>query len=271
MVIVKVLKWLVGIFIGFLIFFPFYWVIISSFKTSSQILQPDIWPRIWTLEHYQELFTLTSYPSNLFNSAIVALGTMAVTILIVIPASYAIYRMNFYGKNFLTKLLLATYIFPGILLLVPVYSLMSKIDLINNYWSLIIMNVTFAGPFSIWLMKGFYEAIPNTLDEAAGLDGASSMQILFRIILPLIRPGLATIIIYSFISSWTEFTFASILVTDDRFKTLPVGLHAIMGQYTIRWGWTTAAAVLTLLPVVIIFAFIGKFFIKGLTEGAVKA
>lgn len=266
----KIIKWIFGILLIFLIAFPFYWVIISSFKLPDQILQPDLWPKAWTLQNYKEVLFDTPYTQNLVNSLIVSFGTMIITVLIVVPASYAIYRMEFKGKNFFNNLILATYIFPTMLLLVPVYQLMTNIHLINSLWSLIIMNVTFAAPFATWLMSGFFKAVPKALDESASIDGAGTMRILLSIILPLIAPGIATIGIYSFVISWTEFTFASILITSDEFKVLPIGLNQIMGQYTVRWGWTTAGGVLTLLPVLIFFAFVGKYFVKGLTEGSVK-
>jgi len=266
----KIIKWIFGILLVFLIAFPFYWVIISSFKLPDQILQPDLWPKGWTLQHYKEVLFDTPYLTNLQNSLIVSFGTMFLTVLIVIPASYAIYRMDFKGRNFFYNLILATYIFPTMLLLVPVYQLMTNIGLVDTLWSLIIMNVTFAAPFATWLMSGFFKSVPRSLDESASIDGAGTMKILFSIILPLIAPGIATIAIYSFVISWTEFTFASILVTSDQFKVLPIGLNQIMGQYTVRWGWTTAGGVLTLLPVLIFFAFVGKYFVKGLTEGSVK-
>ena len=147
---------------------------------------------------------------------------------------------------------------------------MTEVGLVDRPMSLIIMNVTFAAPFCTWLMRGFFMSIPYSLDESAALDGAGKMQILFQILLPILSPGLATIVIYSFISSWTEFTFASILVSSEQYKTLPITLRAIMGQYTVRWGQTTSGAVLTILPILILFIFIGKYFIGGLTEGAVK-
>jgi multiple sugar transport system permease protein len=266
----KWLKYLLAAFLLLLVVFPFYWVTISSFKTPDQILQPDLFPKVFTMEHYDELLNVTSYKSNLINSILVSLGTMIITVLIVIPASYAIYRMRFAGRQFFFRLILATYIFPGILLLVPVYQLMSSLQLVDTLWSLIIMNVTFAAPFAVWLMQGFFDSVPQSLDESASLDGAGPMRILVQIILPLIAPGIATIAIYAFLISWTEFAFSSVLIASDEFKTLPVGLHAIMGQYTVRWGWTTAGSVLTLLPVVIFFALVGKFFVRGLTAGAVK-
>jgi multiple sugar transport system permease protein len=259
-----------GTLIFLLIAFPFYWVVISSFKTSRRILIPDLFPSVFTLEHYGELLSVTSYAQNLVNSVLVAFGTVLISTVIVILASYAIYRMEFFGRIFISRLILLTYVFPGILLLVPVYQVMSALHLTNSLWGLIIINVTFAAPFAVWLMRGFFDTVPGALEESAAIDGAGPMRILMRIILPLIGPGIATVAIYSFIISWTEFSFASVLISDNAFRTLPVGLHAIMGQYTVRWGWTTAGAVLTLLPVVVFFAFVGRFFVRGLTAGAVK-
>lgn len=267
---VRIIKWLISIAVVFLTLFPFYWIFISSFKTGDTILIPDLWPSSWTLQHYRELINTTNYLPALRSSIVVAVGTMIVSLVIVISASYALYRFDFVGKSFLEKIILITYIFPGILLVVPVYNVMTKVHLIDSPLALIIMNVTFAAPFCVWLMRGFFMSIPYSLDESAELDGAGKMSILYKILIPILKPGIATIIIYSFISSWTEFTFASILVSSDANKTLPIALHAIMGQYTVRWGHTTAGAVLTILPVLIVFAFIGKYFISGLTEGAVK-
>ncbi|MBW4084260.1 carbohydrate ABC transporter permease [Paenibacillus sp. S150] len=266
----KAVRYLFGILISFLIVFPFYWVIVSSLKPADQILKPDLLPKALTLLHYRELLEQTSYLTNLSNSVLVALGTMICSVLIVIPAGYAIYRMKFAGRKLVSRLILATYIFPGTLLLVPVYQMMSDLHLVNSLWGLIVINVTFAAPFSVWLMQGFFDSVPVALDEAAAIDGAGRMRTLLQIILPLIGPGIATISIYAFITSWTEFAFSSVLITSEELRTLPIGLNAIMGQYTVRWGWTTAGAVLTLLPVVIFFAFVGRFFVKGLTAGAVK-
>jgi multiple sugar transport system permease protein len=266
----KIIKWAVSILIAFTALFPFYWVLISSFKTGDTILVPDLWPVKWTLQHYRELIGTTGYLPALKSSIIIAAGTMILTIIIVILASYALYRFDFRGRSIFEKIILITYIFPSILLVVPVYNVMVKIDLIDTPLALIIMNVTFAAPFCVWLMRGFFKSISYSLDESASIDGAGKMTVLYRILIPILKPGIATIIIYSFISSWTEYTFASILVSSDANKTLPIALHAIMGQYTVRWGHTTAGAVLTILPILIAFTFIGKYFISGLTEGAVK-
>lgn len=266
----KLFKWVYGIALVLLIAFPFYWVAISSFKLPDQILQADFWPKEWTLQHYNELINATPYLTNLRNSLFVSFGTMIITTALVVPASYAIYRMEFKGRKFFYYLILATFIFPTMLLLVPVYNLMSGVNLIDNLWSLIIINVTFAAPFATWLMSGFFKSIPPSLDESAAVDGAGQLRILFQIILPLIAPGLATIAVYSFVVSWTEFAFASVLISSEANQVLTVGMNQIMGQYTVRWGWTTAGGMLTVIPVLIFFGIVGKYFVRGLTEGSIK-
>ncbi|MFZ4451344.1 carbohydrate ABC transporter permease [Salibacterium aidingense] len=267
----KFIRWVVGIALVLLIGFPFYWIMISSFKPGDEVLIPNLWPEAFTLQHYQELIEQTSYLANLYNSLFVAVMTMFITILIVIPASYSIYRFDYRGREFLFRLILASYIFPGVLLLVPVYQLMNSVQLVDSLWSLVVINVTFAAPFAVWLMKGFFDAVPKDLDESAAIDGAGPFRVLFQIILPLILPGIGTISIYAFVLAWTEFTFASVLISSDANRVLTTGMNAIMGQYTVRWGWTTAGAVLTIIPVVILFAFVGRYFVRGLQAGAIKS
>ena len=179
-----------GVILAIIVLFPFYWIAISSFKTTDTITQPDLWPVKSTLTHYKQLLSTPAFMSGLRSSIIVAVGTIVVLLIIVILASYGLYRFEFKGKAFFNKLILLAYVFPGILLAVPVYSLMAKIQLIDSYWALIIMNVTFAAPFCVWLMNGFFAAVPKTLDEAAALDGLGKMGILFRIHIPLIKPGM---------------------------------------------------------------------------------
>lgn len=259
-----------AVILGFVVLFPFYWIVVSSFKTSDTIVTPDLWPVKGTLDHYRQLLSTPTFVSGLRSSVIVAVGTVIILLIIVILASYSLYRFEFKGRELFNKIILLAYVFPGILLVVPVYDIMAKIKLIDSYQALIIMNVTFAAPFCVWLMNGFFASVPKTLDEAAALDGLSKMGILFRIHLPLLKPGIATIAVYGLISSWTEFTFASILTVSDQYKTLPLVLKAITSSYTVQWGQITASATLAMLPVIVMFAFVGKYFIGGLTAGAVK-
>ena len=266
----RIIKWIAALIITSLIALPILWIVLSSFKPADLILIPRFWSDSWTIRHYYELIFETPYLQALRASIILAIGTTIVTMMVVISSSYAVYRIEFPGKELVQKLMIITYVFPGILLIIPIFELMARFNLVDNFASVIIINVTFIAPFCVWLMRGFFKAVPITLDESAALDGAGHFRVLFSIILPLIRPGIATITIYSIIMAWTEFTFSSMLLTSDETRPLPIAIHQIMGQYTVRWGQTTAGGTLTILPVIILFAFVGKHFIKGLTEGAIK-
>ena len=156
--------------------------------------------------------------------------------------------------------------FPGVLLLIPLYGMMSRLGLIDTLPALIIINVTFAAPFSVWMMRAFFSAIPVDIENAAALDGANRLQILLRIMAPLAAPGIASIAIFAFITSWTEYMFASVMVLSDGNYTLPVGLAGIIGQYQIDWGLLLAGATVTAIPVVILFAFMVITNALGITK-----
>ena len=195
---------------------------------------------------------------------------MIISIILSVSAAYGLHKLKFYGNKFVEYSLLVTYAFPGVILLVPIYLLFAKVNLLNSYFALIIVNVLFATPFAVWMLKAFFKLIPNEIEEAAYIDGASRYIVISRIIVPLAAPGIASVAIFCFIISWTEYLFASILISGDDLKTLPVGLAGIVGQYQIDWGFLLSGAVLASLPVILLFVFIGKYFVSGLTEGAVK-
>ena len=156
------------------------------------------------------------------------------------------------------------------MLLIPLYGMMSRMGLIDTIPALIIINVTFAAPFAVWMMRAFFSTIPVEIEDAAALDGANRLQILLRILFPLAAPGVASIAIFAFIMSWTEYMFASVLIISDERRTLPVGLAGIIGQYQVDWGLLLAGSALTALPVIILFALVGRNFVRGLTAGAMK-
>ena len=251
---------------------PFYWIFSSSIKAPQEIISqiPTLIPQSFTLEHYDHLLKSSAFPSYLVNSTIVAVLTMTLTIVLSTTAAYGLYRLRFPGSNFLFRVILVTYAFPGILLLVPLYDMLSKIGLIDTRWALVIVNVTFAAPFAVWMLQAFFRSVPYELEEAAALDGASRLRIMIRIMLPLTAPGIASIAIYAFITSWTEYMFASILIISDANRTVPVGLAGIIGQYQVDWGLLLAGATVTTLPVLLLFSLVGRNFIDGLTAGAVK-
>ena len=253
-------------------FFPFFWIITSSFKSPEEIIaiSTTIIPRSFTLEHYDKILFNSDFFIYLKNSLIVSFSSMIISIILSVSAAYGLHKLKFYGNKFVEYSLLVTYAFPGVILLVPIYLLFSKVNLLNSYFALIIVNVLFATPFSVWMLKAFFKLIPDEIEEAAYIDGASRYVVISRIIVPLAAPGIASVAIFCFIISWTEYLFASILISGDNLKTLPVGLAGIVGQYQIDWGFLLSGAVLASLPVILLFVFIGKYFVPGLTEGAVK-
>ena len=253
-------------------FFPFFWIITSSFKSSEEIIATSttIIPRSFTLEHYNKILFNSDFFIYLKNSLIVSFSSMVISIILSVSAAYGLHKLKFYGNKFVEYSLLVTYAFPGVILLVPIYLLFAKVNLLNSYFALIVVNVLFATPFAVWMLKAFFKLIPNEIEEAAYIDGASRYIVISRIIVPLAAPGIASVAIFCFIISWTEYLFASILISGDDLKTLPVGLAGIVGQYQIDWGFLLSGAVLASLPVILLFVFIGKYFVSGLTEGAVK-
>jgi len=267
----RLMRWAVWFSLVVLVIGPIYWIIAASFKDSHEIIQraPSLWPESFFLGNYEYLFSSTKYPTYLANSLIVALCTMVLTACVTTPAAYAMYRLRIRGWTALSQAMLLMYLAPTTLLLIPIYALLASFGLVNSLAGLVIVNVAFASPFCVWLLRGFFDAIPRSLDEAAAVDGAGPMTVFFRIHIPLLAPGLGTIVLYAFVYSWTEFAFASQLIVQDQLKTLPLGLSAIMGSYNINWGLLMAGASMTTVPAVVIFAFVGRYFVRGLTAGAV--
>ncbi len=251
---------------------PLYWVVMSSFKGREEIIRrdPTWFPQTFTLSNFQKLFTTTEYPTFLANSAVVAIGTTVVSLVVSLCAAYGLYRLRVPGSGKLAGIVLLSYMIPGTLLIVPLYRTLSQLSLIDSRAGLVLVNVAFTAPFCTWLLRGFLLAVPEELDEAAALDGAGPVRTMVQIVLPLLLPGIATVSVYSFVYSWTEFVFASQFVVSDAYKTLPIGLDALVGQSTVHWGLVMAGTVCTLLPTVVLFLVVGRYFVGGLITGATK-
>ncbi len=265
-------RWVSMVVLAVLVLGPVYWVTASSFKGREEILRtsPTPVPESGTFDNFRQLLTATDYGVYLSNSFIVAILTALFTAIVSFCGAYGLYRMNIPGSQKIAGLVLLAYMIPGTLLLVPLYQVFAQFQLINTLTALVIVNIAFTAPFCTWLLRGFFLSIPREIDEAAAVDGAGPVRTMFQVVLPLLAPGLATVAVYAFVYSWTEFVFASQLLVSDELKTLPIGLSAIMGQYTVNWGLLMAGTVLTMLPAIIPFLFVGRYFIGGLTAGAVK-
>jgi multiple sugar transport system permease protein len=244
----------------------------GSVKAPQEIISrtPTMVPHSFTLQHYEKLFAASDYPVYLVNSLIVATASTLLMLLLAIPAAYAFFRLQFPGRGLLYRTILLAYAFPSIVVLIPLFGLFAKIGLVDRLAALVVVNVAFALPFSIWMLRSFLAGVPKEIEEAAIMDGAPTLTILRRIMIPLIAPGIASVGIYAFVTAWTEYVFASVLILSDARRTLPVGFSGIIGQYQIDWGLLLAGASVAILPVVAIFALIGRGFVSGLTEGAVK-
>ncbi len=254
------------------VFAPIYWIVMSSFKGPEEIIrsEPTFWPETWTFGNFERLFTSTKYLVFLGNSLFLSISTAVVTVLISLGAAYGLYRIRVPGSGRIAGVILLAYMIPGTLLIVPLHQTLSGLGLIDSLTALLLLNVAFTAPFSTWLLRGFILSIPSDLDDAAAIDGAGPVRTMFEIVLPLLRPGMATVAVYSFVFSWTEFVFASQFVSRQELQTLPIGLSAIIGQYNVDWGLVLAGVVFTMLPAVFVFLLVGRFFIGGLIAGATK-
>lgn len=256
----------------FIILFPFYWLVISSIKTKPELYAANqtLFPRTVTLDSYRELLTLSPFLRYYLNSVLISCGTVLVTLALSVTAAYSIGRLRFPGRQVISRLIVAAYLFPGILLLIPTYLLITKAHLNDSLLSLVVAYTTTLAPYSAWLLKAYFSSIPGELEEAAMVDGASRLRSIWSIVLPLAKPGIVTTAIYIFIMSWSEYMFAVVMITSDIKRTIPLGLASWMAQYHIEWGVMTAGAVLTAIPVLIFFVAIGRAFVSGLLGGAMK-
>jgi multiple sugar transport system permease protein len=258
--------------IGGLIALPFWFVLTGSVKSPQEIIArvPTVFPQSFTLQHYDKLLAASDYAAYMANSVIVALASTALTLALAIPAGYAFFRLTFRGRAALYRVILLAYAFPSIVVLVPLFAMFARWGLIDSLLALVLVNTAFALPFAIWMLRAFFAQIPPEIEEAARMDGGPPLTILRRILLPLIAPGVGAVAVFAFVTSWTEYVFASVMILSDARRTVPVGFSGIIGQYQVDWGLLLAGASLAILPVVAVFALIGRWFVTGLTEGAVK-
>lgn len=254
--------------------FPFCWMISVSFKPASEVYAPPtLFPKAPTLDGYRNMLATTgafSFTTWLKNSVIASLCTTLFSLIIATLGAYGLARFRFRGRNALAYLILTTQVIPGALIIVPLYIIMSNLNLLDNMIGLILAYTTFTVPFCTWMMKGYFDSISPTIDEAAMVDGANRFQVFTRIVLPLSLPGLAATTIFAFISGWNEYVFASILLRSYENWTLPIGIASFQGQYDTNWGTLMAGAVMITVPVVVIFWLLQKHLVAGMTAGAVK-
>jgi ABC-type glycerol-3-phosphate transport system permease component len=257
--------------------FPLYWLVKSSFTTGLDLIAatPSFLPlpRGLDLTHYERVLSVGLITTFFVNSLKVSIITTICTLLVASLAAYSLTRFRYRGRQLIQSSVLLAYMFPGILLAIPLALVYSQIGLINSHLGLVIAYVTFTLPFALWLLIAYFETIPHEIDEAARVDGATHLDVFVRIILPLAAPGIVTAGIFAFLSAWNEFTLALVLIQQNELKTLPVGLALFLqggpGD-TIEWGGRMAAGVLVIVPSLIFFLLASGRIAKGLAAGAVK-
>lgn len=255
--------------------FPFIWMISTSFKPAQEVYAiPSLIPKAPTLSGYEEILTTQSSSFNFaqwtINSAIISLFTTLFSMVIATLGGYGISRFRFKGRDALAYVILTTQVLPGSLLIIPLYIIMGNLGLLDTHLGLILAYATFSVPFCTWMMKGFFDTIPYSLEEAATVDGAGRFKTFRTVILPLTLPGLIATGLFSFITGWNEYLFASTFMKSYENWTLPMGIASFQGQYTTNWGTLMAGSVLITIPVVILFLALQKHLVGGMTAGAVK-
>lgn len=250
---------------------PLGWAISSAFKTQSEILSSvNVLPQNPTLDNFTFVISQTAFPHWFLNSLIVSGSTTVLAILIGSLAGYAMSRWRFRGRALFGNTLLVVQMFPGVMLAIPLYLLLSNYHLIDTLWALLVTYLTFALAFSVWMLKGYFDGIPREIEEAALIDGVSRFGILWRIMLPLAGPGITTVAVYAFLMAWNEFFFAYVFLASNDKYTLMLGMYSFIQQFTTQWGNIMAAGTLTTLPVLVFFFLIQRVLTRGLVAGAVK-
>jgi multiple sugar transport system permease protein len=251
--------------------FPIYWMAVSATRPPALLFRdPTLLPGPFSLQSFENLLRLTNFPRYYWNSTVVALVTTAVTVVVSTLMAYALNRFRFRGVGTLTRTMLYAYMFPPLMLAIPLYTIFVRLKLDDTLLSLVVSHLTIALPLGVWLLWGFFKSVPYDIEEAAMVDGASRLQTIYRVVVPVAMPGIVTVALFAFILSWTDLVYALILVSSDARKTVPLGLAAMLGAFDIRWGEVMAGSTLIALPLLILFIVASRAFIRGLTVGAVK-
>lgn len=252
--------------------FPVVWMLLTSLKTMPEtyLWPPTFLPHKPTLEAYLNIWNYQNFSRMLLNSLIVAVPSTICSSVLASLAAYGFSRFNFKGKNPLLFLFLFTQMVPAILLLLPYFVVMRKLGLVNTYTALIIAFTSFSLPFCTWLLKSFFDAIPLDLDDAAMIDGCNRIQALTLVVFPLALPGIAATTLFGFLVAWNHYLFAMGLVTSPDMYTLPVGIASLVGEFRVAWNELMAGAMIASGPALFLFLLLRKWFVAGLTAGAVK-
>ncbi len=252
--------------------FPLYWIALTSFKSPGSINRwpLEYWPSELSIDNYTELFATSSFATFVGNSLVVALVAGATSTLIALLSAYVLARFEFRGKGAVLGAFLLTQMIPAFIALGPLYAMLADLGLVDTKPGLALVYVAMCIPFSTVMLRGFFENVPDSLEEAAMIDGCSRFGALFRVLVPVMVPGIVAAFIFNFVNCWNELFLSVVLMNSDANKTIPAALNGFISTFNIAWGPMSAAAVLTILPTMVLFALASRWIVEGLTAGAVK-
>ncbi|WP_251438713.1 MULTISPECIES: carbohydrate ABC transporter permease [unclassified Microbacterium] len=252
--------------------FPLYWIVLTSFKSPQTVNKFPIeyWPSQPSVQNYAKLFSDANFGVFLGNSALVSLVAGATSTLIALLSSYVIARFEFRGKGTVLIVFLLTQMIPAFIALGPLYTMMTDLGLVDSKFGLILVYVAVCIPFSTVMLRGFFENVPDALEESAMIDGCSRLGALFRILVPVMTPGIIAAFIFNFVNCWNELFLSVVLMQSEENRTVPAALNSFISTFNVDWGSMSAAAVLTILPTMVLFAVASRWIVAGLTAGSVK-
>ncbi|MCU1586337.1 MAG: Inner rane transporter permease protein YcjP [Microbacteriaceae bacterium] len=252
---------------------PVFWMVSTSLKPETELFlaPPRLWASSPDVSAFIRVFTDYPFVDYFRNSLVVVSASTVISLAFSTLSAYGLSRFEFRGRASFLTFLLISQMFPSIMLLIPYYKIMETFGLVNTQVALILTYVSFTIPFCSWMMYGYFKSIPRELDEAASIDGAGRFATFARIVLPLTLPGVVATAIYSFVTGWNEYMFALILTSSEDMKTVPVGIGQLIGQYKIQWNDLMASSLYAIIPLMIIFIFLQRYLISGLTAGGVKS
>lgn len=257
-----------------LMLWPFMYVLSASLMSFREIMAgASLFPENPTFDNYRTLFRVTplrNFPRVIMNSVFVGIATGVISTVIASAAAYGLTRDRRLVSGIVPRSLLFIYVFPTIIIVVPVYQIFVRVGLFNNLWALVVVAVAMSAPFCTWLLISFFSSIPKELEESAQIDGAGFLTVFYRIVLPLAAPGLLTASMFAFIEAWGEYLFSLILIQSSALNTAPVGLARYTSEQYIEWGPLMAGATVVIVPVIVLFIPLSRLFIRGFTAGAMK-
>lgn len=267
-----VVSYVVLILLAIICVGPIVWTFLTSIKVESDIVTRTmhyIPPQV-TFENYVKLWNQSSYPTLVINSLIVTSVTVLICLLTGTIAAYAFSRFEFAGRTHLMLAYLIVRMFPAVLMIIPLFIVMRQVGLLDSTFGLAVAYTSFLLPLFVWMLKGFFDAAPKELESAARIDGTTRLGAMFIVVIPIARNGLLATCVFVAIAAWNEFLFALMLTTSQGSRTWPVGLQLMVGEFQLPWGMLAAGGIISILPVIVLFALVQRAMVAGITAGAVK-